>query len=286
MRFPAGFGTFLAVLVLACACLVVPVISAQTTATRSPAPAATANLTTVEGITLTRIAKTDEEEEELAGMRHSGDFSESTFFLGDTTIEGTGTPEDILDYVLQGWQYRNSSRVFMHEVSLPKGQYKVKIVAPSKSEAIERIAAAVGEAFKVRIVHEPREVPVLRVEADPEKIKNLPKGGAFGTRFEYGGSSHKTMTFEGPLSSFPSLVAGVLRDKEHALPIVDGTKIKGSYIIKAEWDEGVPGSFEKALGEIGIKLVPAKEKLDGYHVEKLAAASQPATAPGSAAMQK
>jgi uncharacterized protein (TIGR03435 family) len=143
-------------------------------------------------------------------------------------------------------------------VNLPEGNYDFIANLPQGSrEALQR---EIERKFRVRAVHENRQVDVLRLAVD--------KAGADGLRpsESNGGSAQSSAgqfaCVNQPLSCLTSMLENQLK-----LPVMDHTGLTGRFDIDLSWEQRnfqtpAPESLKQALAdELGLQLVAAKENV-------------------------
>jgi hypothetical protein len=234
-------------------------------ATRPGAARDPRDLSTIPGVSIIRQARNQEEAEEQQGSQPISRFSRSTSLFGFTTIEATGHPEAILRSLSE------DGRVFVEGVTLPKEIYVVK-ASGGQAAVLTGISKAYEAVFKVRITQEARDIDVLVLTVDPEKIKDLPRSTKRNGSFGYSGDGASTKaTLDAP---FAQLVRSLERELE--VPVIDESGRTESFQLSFSWTKANKREdITASLGKLGITLKPEKRKLRGLFVDMPLPATQP-----------
>ncbi len=224
------------------------------------------------------IARTEEEEE--------AEVEQQTLFSLDTGIflsrlEAQGTLQEILQYAAPV-----PRACVIYETAVPKGCYRIEISGGGgRAGLFKKVAETYDKVFHLQVSPATREIPVLVLKADPQKVKSLTKISSFsgrGSSTSYTGASIR-YTGDTDLADFAESILA----RHLGMTVIDETALKGEYHLSVSIS-GTSGKERKdsateSLQSEGLLLTEEKRPMPVVVVTRspsVPATTQARTQPG------
>jgi uncharacterized protein (TIGR03435 family) len=144
-----------------------------------------------------------------------------------------------------------------------------------RDEKSDMMQAVFADRFGMKTHRETRELPAYALvvaKGGPKMTVAIPASGGMG-RSQFGGSTGEVKWVDAPLTDLKFLLAN-----ETGRPVVDRTGLTGNFTFKLEYTpssqeatdtSGRPSIFTALEGQLGLKLVPAKQAVELLVVDSL-----------------